>query len=147
MSLIWSFNSNSIVIQINQNFKSNFVLIRILWITLYINFWFLQHEKYSFNIMSIERTFNSFDMRDKWLKSTVLWLFFISFVSFNIGYFVQPCNIACSMHFWPLWHTPDLAKLAFSTYQFLVGRFLNISNHLPDSWPEAHLHNWPIWPN
>ena len=47
--------------------------------------------------MSFEWTFNSFDMRDKCLKSTVLWLFFISFDSFDIGYFVQPCNIQCSM--------------------------------------------------
>ena len=74
--------------------------------------------------MSIEWTFNCFNMRDKCLKSTVLWLFFISFNSFNIGYFIQPCNIACGMHFRPLWHTLDLAKLAFSAYQFLAGSFL-----------------------
>ena len=36
-------------------------------------------------------------MRDKCLESTVLWLFFIYFDSFDIGYFVQPCNIGCSM--------------------------------------------------
>ena len=36
-------------------------------------------------------------MRNNCLKSTVLWLFFISFDSFDIGYFIQPCNIACTM--------------------------------------------------
>ena len=47
--------------------------------------------------MSIEWTFDSFNIRDKCLKSIVLWLFFISFDSFDIGYFIQPCNIAYSM--------------------------------------------------
>ena len=47
--------------------------------------------------MSIEWTFDSFDIRNKCLKSTVLWLFFISFDSFDIGYLIQPCNIACRM--------------------------------------------------
>ena len=60
------------------------------------------HQKYSCNTMYIKLTFDSFHMRDKCLKSYVLWVFFISFDSFDIGYFVQPYNIACSTHFLPL---------------------------------------------
>ena len=37
-----------------------------------------------------------------------------------------------------------LQKLLFSHNSFWQEGFLNISNHLPDSGPEAHLHNWPI---
>ena len=75
--------------------------------------------------MPIEWTFNSFNIRDKCLKSTVLWLFFISFDSFDIGYFIQPCNMPCSMQhvvLIPLTYL-DLAKVTFLVYQFLAGRF------------------------
>ena len=37
-----------------------------------------------------------------------------------------------------------LQKLLFSHTSFWRESFLNISNHLPDSEPEVHLHNWPI---
>ena len=37
-----------------------------------------------------------------------------------------------------------LQKLLFSHTIFWQEGFLNISNHLPDGGPEAHLHNWPI---
>ena len=50
---------------------------------------------------------------DKCCKSNVLWVFLISFDSFDIGYFVQPHKIACCMHFLPLWHTLDRAKTCF----------------------------------
>ena len=83
----------------------------------------MRHEKYSCNTMYIELTYDFFDMRNDYLKCNVLCVFFISFSSFNIGYFIQPCKIACSMHFRPLQHTLDLAKLAFSACQFLAGKF------------------------
>ena len=37
-----------------------------------------------------------------------------------------------------------LQKLLFSHTSYWREGFLNISNHLPDSGPEGHLHNWPI---
>ena len=37
-----------------------------------------------------------------------------------------------------------LQNLLFSHTSFWWEGFLNISNHLPDSEHEAHLHNWPI---
>ena len=49
-------------------------------------------------------------------------LVFNSFNTFNMGYFVEPCNIACSMHLQHLQHTLDVAKLAFYAFQFLVGK-------------------------
>ena len=61
--------------------------------------WHEYHEKYSCNTMYIEWTFDSCNMRDKCLKSNVLWVFFISFNSFDIGYFIQPYRIACSMQY------------------------------------------------
>ena len=37
-----------------------------------------------------------------------------------------------------------LQKLLFLHTSFWREGFLNISDHLSDSGPEAHLHNWPI---
>ena len=114
-----------------------------------MNLQLLWHEKYSCNTMSIEWTFDSFNMRDKCLKSNVIWLFFISFNSFDIGYFIQSCNIAGSMQHalsTPLAY-PGSCKDCFLCIPVFCRKFLNISNHWPDSWPEAHLHNWPIWPS
>ena len=61
---------------------------------------------------------------------------FISFDSFNIGYFVEPCKIPCSMQH--VVSTPFnipriLQKLLFLHTSFWREDFLNISNHLLDS--------------
>ena len=51
---------------------------------------------------------------------------FISFDSFNIGYFVEPCKIPCNIPW-------VLQKLLFLHISFWQEGSLNISNHLPDS--------------
>ena len=57
---------------------------------------------------------------------------------------VPPYLIACSMqHVFRVSTYPGSCKVAFLTSFWWEG-FLNISNHLPDSGPEAHLQNWPI---
>ena len=47
------------------------------------------------------------------------------------------------MNLWRLWHTLDLARVAFLTNQFLAGKVLLI---FPIIYQIAHLHNWPTCP-
>ena len=71
---------------------------------------------------------------------------FISFDSFNIGYFIQPCNIPCSMQhvvLTPL-TCPGSCKSCFSHIP-VFGR--KISLIFPIIYQIAHLHNWPTWPS
>ena len=70
---------------------------------------------------------------------------FISFDSFDIGYFVQPCNIPCSMQHvvsTPLTY-PGSCKTCFSRKQVFGGK---ISLIFPIIYQIAHLHNWPTCP-
>ena len=70
---------------------------------------------------------------------------FISFDSFDIGYFVQPCNIPCSMqHVVSTPSTyPGSCKTCFSCKP-VFGR--KISLIFPIIYQIAHLHNWPSFP-
>ena len=58
---------------------------------------------------------------------------FISFNSFDIAYFVQPCNIHAACSFDPFDIPWILQNLLFSPTSFWWADFFNISNHLPDS--------------
>ena len=71
---------------------------------------------------------------------------FISFDSFNIGYFIQPCKIPCSMqHVFSTPSTyPGSCKSCFSCIP-VFGR--KISLIFPIIYHIAHLHNWPTWPS
>ena len=70
---------------------------------------------------------------------------FISFDSFEIGYFVQPCNIPCSMQ--PVVLTPSTypgsCKTCFSRKPVFGGK---ISLIFPIIYQIAHFHNWPSFP-
>ena len=70
---------------------------------------------------------------------------FISFDSFDIGYFVQPCNIPCSMqHVVSTPSTyPGSCKTCFSCKP-VFGR--KISLIFPIIYQIAHLYNWPSFP-
>ena len=70
---------------------------------------------------------------------------FISFDSFDIGYFVQPCNIPCSMqHVVSSPSTyPGSCKTCFSRKPVFGGK---ISLIFPVIYQIAHLHNWPSFP-
>ena len=70
---------------------------------------------------------------------------FISFNSFDIGYFVQPCNIPCSMqHVVSTPSTyPGSCKTCFS-HKPVFGR--KISLIFPIIYQIAHLHNLPSFP-
>ena len=80
-------------------------------------------------------------MRNEGFKSNLFCLFLFLWHHWygDMGYFLQ-LHAAWSMNLRHLQHTLDPAKLAFSAYQFWQESFLNISNHLLKSWPEAHLH-------
>ena len=70
---------------------------------------------------------------------------FISLDSFDIGYFVQPCNIPCSMQhvvLTPLTY-PGSCKTCFSRKPVFGGK---ISLIFPIIYQIAHLHNWPSFP-
>ena len=70
----------------------------------------------------------------------------ISSNSFDIGYSVQPCNIACSMQLLvltPLTY-PGSCKGCFSHIPVFDGKVFLI---FPIIHQIANLHNWPTWPN
>ena len=71
---------------------------------------------------------------------------FISFDSFHIAYFIQPCNIPCSMqHVVSTPSTyPGSCKTCFSHIPVFGGK---ISLIFPIIYQIAHLHNWPTWPD
>ena len=67
---------------------------------------------------------------------------FISFDSFDMGYFVGPCNILCSMQHvasTPLTY-PGSCKSCFSRIPVFDGK---ISLIFPIIYQIVHLHNWP----
>ena len=78
--------------------------------------------------------YRTFDMTNKSLKCKLMywcefflfllmpWTLDIALLAIGI-IFVQPFKIACSMDLQHLQHTLFLAKLAFSVYQILVGKF------------------------
>ena len=109
----------------NKHPKCNFIYLFKYFFncldTFNIGYFLVMHHA-GCSIHHVEWNFDTFDMRNN-ILNLIYFACFISFNTFDMGYFIQPCNIACSMYRWHLWHTLDLAKLALSTYQFLVGKF------------------------
>ena len=87
----------------------------------------LWHNSYT----HIFDVFDNNEINSRKSVRNLLWFVLISSTSLTLS-----CTeyAACSMNLWCLWHTLELAKVAFLTNQFFVGKI-------------AHLHNWPTWPS
>ena len=80
-----------------------------------MNFWHLRHAYH-------------------WLYCMYIMDVFISFDTFNFGYFTEPCNIACSMQHMPLTYPRSCKKLLFHIPLF--GRKVSLIFLVMVIWPD-----------